>query len=105
MAKGSGLRAAAALVTISHQPSALAGLQSSKPIIVKIIEPPGEMAGLADVLIGALGLTGLFVLGALVLAVAFAGVLFWYRSGTVLDLTDARSTSPSSVTSGTSESR
>jgi hypothetical protein len=38
------------------------------------------MRGLADVLIGALGLTGLLMLGAILAAGVFAGVLFWIRS-------------------------
>ena len=64
---------------ISLQLSAMLGLQS-KPIIVKIVEPEGDPTGLADVLIGALGLTGALTLLAVVAAVVFAGVLFWIRS-------------------------
>lgn len=52
----------------------------SKPIIVKIVEPEGDPTGLADVLIGALGLTGALTLLAVAAAVVFAGVLFWIRS-------------------------
>jgi hypothetical protein len=57
-------------------------LQSDqKPIVVKIIEPPNqELGGLADVLLGSLGLTGILVLGALVAALIFGSVLFWIRS-------------------------
>jgi hypothetical protein len=48
---------------------------------VKIIEPPNkELGGLSDVLLGSLGLTGILVLGALVAALIFGGVLFWIRS-------------------------
>ncbi len=36
--------------------------------------------GLADVLIGSLGLAGLFMLAAVLLAALFAGGLFWWRS-------------------------
>jgi hypothetical protein len=51
------------------------------PIIVDISKPPeSEIRGLADVLIGALGLTGLLMLGAILAAGVFAGVLFWVRS-------------------------
>ena len=59
-----------------------AGLQTepSSPIIVKIIEPNKDPTGLADVLIGALGLTGVMVLCAVVAAAVFAAVLFWSRS-------------------------
>ena len=75
MAKGSGLVAVGAL---SLQPSTLAQLQS-KPIIVKIMPPEGDPTGLADVLIGALGLTGVLVLLAVIAAVIFGGLLFWLR--------------------------
>jgi hypothetical protein len=57
--------------------------QPKSPIIVRIYEPPGDpsgLSGLADVLIGSLGLTGAIVLAALVLGLAFGGVVFWFRS-------------------------
>ena len=55
--------------------------QPPDPIIVDISKPPdSDMRGLADVLIGALGLTGLLMLGAILAAGLFAGVLFWIRS-------------------------
>jgi len=50
------------------------------PIIVKIVEPPHDPTGLADVLIGSLGLTGVIVLAALLMGALMAGVLFWMRS-------------------------
>jgi hypothetical protein len=53
--------------------------QPADPVIVKIIEPPSDVEGLADVLLGALGLTGIFVLAAVLLALLMAGVLFWFR--------------------------
>jgi hypothetical protein len=55
-------------------------IQDKPPIIVKLIEPPHEISGLADVLIGSLGLTGFIVLLAVVTGALFAGVLFWVRS-------------------------
>ena len=54
--------------------------QPQQPIIVKIVEPPGDPTGLAAVLIGALGLTGVIVVIAVVLGVVMAGLLFWIRS-------------------------
>jgi hypothetical protein len=42
--------------------------------------PEGDPTGLADVLIGALGLTGVLVLLAVIAAVVFGSVLFWIRS-------------------------
>lgn len=54
----------------------------SNPIIVTITEPAAksELSGLADVLLGSLGLTGVILLAAVVLGAALAGVMFWVRS-------------------------
>ena len=54
-------------------------LQSS-PIIVKIIEPPHDPTGLAGVLIGAIGLTGVIVLAAVTFGLVFGALIFWVRS-------------------------
>jgi len=58
-------------------------IQEKPPIIVKLIETPHDPTGIADVLIGSLGLTGFIVLLALVTGALFAGILFWYRSRSV----------------------
>ena len=50
----------------------------TSPVIVKLIPPKEDSLG--DVLVGALGVTGVMVVIALVAAVVFAGVLFWVRS-------------------------
>ncbi len=53
----------------------------SSPIIVKLIEPPhSELSGLADVLIGSIGLTGALTLLALAVGILFGGILFFARS-------------------------
>jgi hypothetical protein len=54
----------------------------SSPIIVKIIEPEAksDLEGLSDVLLGSLGLTGVITLGALLLGVVMACLMFWLRS-------------------------
>jgi hypothetical protein len=52
--------------------------QPSSPVIVKIIPPKED--SLSDVLVGALGVTGVMVLIALVAALVFGAVLFWIRS-------------------------
>ncbi len=49
------------------------------PIIVKIIEPPKDPTGIADVLIGSIGLTGAILVLAMLVGVIFAGVLFWFH--------------------------
>jgi len=48
-------------------------------VVVKIIQPPSDVEGLADVLLGALGLTGVLVLSAVLLALVFAGGLYLFR--------------------------
>ena len=57
-------------------------LQASPPVIVKLIQPPAksELTGLADVLLGSLGLTGAIVVAAVLVGLVFASVLFWVRS-------------------------
>ena len=55
-------------------------LLQAKPVIVKIIEAPGDPTGLADVLLGALGLTGVLALAAVTLGLALGGLMFWLRS-------------------------
>jgi len=45
------------------------------PIIVHVIQPATESTTVADVLVGAFGLTGLLVLVALVLGGMFGGIL------------------------------
>jgi hypothetical protein len=52
--------------------------QIASPIVVKIIEPAEK--GLADVLMGSLGLSGVIALGAILLGVVLAAVMFWMRS-------------------------
>jgi hypothetical protein len=54
--------------------------QPSSPIIVKIDQPKNDpTGGLADVLIGALGLSGLLFLIAVIAALVFGSLLFWLR--------------------------
>jgi hypothetical protein len=57
-------------------------LQASPPVIVKLIPNPprSELTGLADVLLGSLGLTGVIVLAAVLVGFVLATVLFWVRS-------------------------
>ena len=46
---------------------------------VKIMPKPTDVEGLADVLIGSLGLAGVMVLAGVVLALLFAGGLYLFR--------------------------
>ena len=64
----------------------LTPVQQPPPIIVKLIEPPKDPTeGLADVLLGSLGIAGVLTLVAVLLGVVMAGVLFWIRSRNPLD--------------------
>ena len=45
------------------------------PIVVRVVQQPVESTSLADVLIGAIGLTGALVLLAILLGGAFGGLL------------------------------
>ena len=54
--------------------------QPPPPIIVKIVEPDNDPIGLANVVIGALGLSGAMAVAAILLGVLLAGVLFLVRS-------------------------
>jgi hypothetical protein len=51
-----------------------------EPVIVKIIEPPHDPTGLADVLIGVLGLSSVLGVTAIGLGIAIGGVIYWVRS-------------------------
>jgi hypothetical protein len=55
------------------------GQPANDPIIVKIIPPASDISTLGDVLLGALGITGVLVLGAVVFGVVLAGVMFLVR--------------------------
>jgi hypothetical protein len=56
-----------------------AASQPSSPIIVKLVEPPSELATLSDVLLGSLGLSAVLALMAILLGLALGGVMFWLR--------------------------
>ena len=61
--------------------------QPDTPVIIDITPPvKGDPTGLSEVLIGALGLSGVLILCAVVLAAIFAGILFLWRSRVGLDV-------------------
>jgi hypothetical protein len=51
----------------------------SSPILVRVVGPATDELTLADVIIGALGLTGAITVGALVLGVILGGLFILYR--------------------------
>jgi hypothetical protein len=55
-------------------------VQKTDPILITIKESEkNELSGLADVLLSALGITGVLVLGSLLLGTLMAGLMFWIR--------------------------
>ena len=53
--------------------------QPITPLIVEIAEPATEEISVGDLLVGVLGLTGWMLLGAVALALVFAGALIGLR--------------------------
>jgi len=50
-------------------------VQSTQPIVVHVIEEPVESTGISDILIGALGLTGVMLMAAILLGALLGGIL------------------------------
>jgi hypothetical protein len=50
------------------------------PVIVRLIEPPHDPTGLADVLVGVLGLSGVLGVAGILIGIAVGGVMYWLRS-------------------------
>jgi hypothetical protein len=61
------------------------GLITLAQITVRIADPKKDDAGLADVLLSSLGLTGVMVLVAIVAGIVMAALLFYWRSKKPLD--------------------
>jgi hypothetical protein len=55
-------------------------IQQQEPLIVKIIEPPRDPTGLADVLIGVLGLSSVLGLAAIAIGIGIGALIYWFRS-------------------------
>jgi hypothetical protein len=56
------------------------GTPAPPPIVIHIVEPKSELQGLSDVLLGSLGLAGILIICAVLLAGIFAGGLLLWRS-------------------------
>ena len=54
-------------------------MQSAQPIIVRVIDEPVKSTGIGDVILGALGITGVLVLAALLLGAILGGLLIWIK--------------------------
>ena len=55
-------------------------IQEAAPVIVRIIEPPKDPTGLADVLVGVLRLSSVLGLAAISIGIAIGVLIFWVRS-------------------------
>lgn len=55
-------------------------LQQGQPIMVEVVQQPVESTTVADVLLGAIGLTGVLVLAALLLGALLGGALIAYKT-------------------------
>ena len=55
-------------------------IQEAAPVIVRIIEPPKDPTGLADVLVGVLGLSSVLGITAISIGIAIGVLIFWVRS-------------------------
>ena len=49
------------------------------PIIVKMIDKPAKEISVADVLMGSVGITGIFLIGAALLGLVLGGLFIVYR--------------------------
>lgn len=55
-------------------------LQQGQPIMVEVVQQPVESTTVADVLLGAIGLTGVLVLAAVLLGALLGGMLIAYKT-------------------------
>jgi hypothetical protein len=54
-------------------------LQPMNPIIVRVAEQPVDSTSVTDILVGALGLTGVMLLSAVLLGAVLGGALIGYK--------------------------
>lgn len=54
-------------------------MQSAQPIIVHVLDEPVKSTGVGDIIVGALGITGVLLLAALLLGALLGGLLIWIK--------------------------
>jgi hypothetical protein len=59
--------------------SLIVAAQAVKPIMVRVAEQPVESTSMSDILVGALGLTGVLVMSAALLGVVLGGALIGFK--------------------------
>jgi membrane protein CcdC involved in cytochrome C biogenesis len=53
--------------------------QSITPVIIKVVPPPSQDLTVVNVILDALGLTGLITIAAFVVGLVFGVLLIWYK--------------------------
>jgi hypothetical protein len=67
-------------VTPWYNPAVLlAPAQPLTPVIVRVVGQPAREISVADVLLGAVGITGVFLIGAALLGLALGGIFILFR--------------------------
>jgi hypothetical protein len=69
----------------------------SSPIIVKVVEPQVRGLGLGDVILNAVGITGVLAVGALLLGLVFAVIVIGYRKRQAQRITDEQAAQTQSL--------
>jgi uncharacterized membrane protein YqhA len=54
-------------------------MQSAQPIVVRVLDEPVKSTGVVDIVVGALGLTVVMLVAALLLGALLGGVLIWIK--------------------------
>lgn len=54
-------------------------MQSAQPIIVRVLDEPVKSTGVGDIILGALGITGVLLLAAVLLGALLGGLLIWIK--------------------------
>ena len=54
-------------------------MQSAQPIVVRVLDEPVKSTGVGDIIVGALGLTGVMLIAALLLGALLGGLLIWIK--------------------------
>ena len=71
--------------------------QAPPTIIVKVVEPVQRGLGLGDVILNAIGLTGVLAIGAVVFGLLLAGVVIGYRRMRSSRITDEQAAQTQSL--------
>jgi hypothetical protein len=54
-------------------------VQSTEPIVVRVLDEPVKSTGVGDIIVGALGITGVLLVAALLLGALLGALLIWIK--------------------------